>query len=96
MNGLSIPQSGSFFGFSIEMSVANQLIGKNSTTLFVPFLNLMNIIAERAGAVHIRVGGNTQETAYMVDSLPNGEFLEKDHEDASNPVRSRRYLVVYA
>lgn len=25
MNGLSIPQSGSFFGFSIEMSVANQL-----------------------------------------------------------------------
>ncbi|CDO76007.1 Glycoside Hydrolase Family 79 protein [Trametes cinnabarina] len=85
MNGLSIPQRGSFFGFSIEMSVANQLIGKNSTTLFVPFLNLMNIVAERAGAVHIRVGGNTQETAYMVDSLPNGEFLEKDHEDASNP-----------
>lgn len=53
----------------------------------------MNIVAERAGAVHIRVGGNTQETAYMVDSLPNGEFLEKDHEDASNPVRLSGLLV---
>ncbi len=25
MNGLSVPQQGNFFGFSIEMSVANQL-----------------------------------------------------------------------
>ena len=55
--------------------------------LHVPFLNLMNIVAERAGAVHIRVGGNTQETAFMVDSLPDGKILAKDKEDASNPVR---------
>ena len=52
----------------------------------VPFLNFMSIIAERAGGVHIRVGGNTQETAYMVDSLPDGKILEKDKEDATNPV----------
>ncbi|KAI0651080.1 glycoside hydrolase family 79 protein [Trametes meyenii] len=82
MNGLSIPQAGTFFGFSIEMSVANQL---SKTTLFVQFLNLMNIIAQRAGAVHIRVGGNTQETAFLVDELADGKMMEKDKEDASNP-----------
>lgn len=47
----------------------------------------MSIIASVAGEVHVRVGGNTQETAYMVDSLPDGKFLEKNKEDASNPVR---------
>ncbi|KAI1796295.1 glycoside hydrolase family 79 protein [Ganoderma leucocontextum] len=85
MNGLSVPQQGNFFGFSIEMSVANQLIGTSSTNLHVPFLNFMSIIASIAGEVHVRVGGNTQETAYMVDSLPDGKFLEKNKEDASNP-----------
>ncbi|KAI0823157.1 hypothetical protein BC628DRAFT_1325396 [Trametes gibbosa] len=85
LNGLSIPQSGSFFGFSIEMSVAIQLIGTNSTRLFVPFLNLMALLVERGGAVHVRVGGNTQETAFMVDSFPDGKIMEKDKEDASNP-----------
>ena len=52
----------------------------------VPFLNFMSIVAERAGAVHVRVGGNTQDTAYVVDSLPDGKFLEKNKEDSSNPV----------
>ncbi|KAI0830343.1 glycoside hydrolase family 79 protein [Trametes gibbosa] len=85
MNGLSIPQHGTFFGFSIEMSVANQLIGTNGTTLNPEFLNLMNIVAQRAGAVHIRVGGNTQETAFLVDQLADGKMMEKDKEDASNP-----------
>ncbi|EIW64921.1 glycoside hydrolase family 79 protein [Trametes versicolor FP-101664 SS1] len=82
MNALSIPQHGTFFGFSIEMSVANQL---SETTLFPQFLNLMNTVAQRAGAVHIRVGGNTQETAFLVESLPDGAMIEKDKEDASNP-----------
>ncbi|KAI0772366.1 glycoside hydrolase family 79 protein [Trametes elegans] len=79
------PRTRSFFGFSIEMSVATQLIGTNGTTLHVPFLNLMNIVAQRAGAVHIRVGGNTQETAYIVDHLDDGKMMEKNKEDASNP-----------
>jgi hypothetical protein len=52
----------------------------------VPFLNLMANIKDRAGALHIRVGGNTQETATMVDSLPNGEILSKDNDDTNNPV----------
>ena len=47
----------------------------------------MSIIAEKAGAVNVRVGGNTQETAFVVDSLADGKMIEKDKEDASNPVR---------
>ncbi|KAI0311516.1 hypothetical protein OF83DRAFT_751031 [Amylostereum chailletii] len=41
ITGLSIPQKGAFFGFSVEMSVANHVLGKNSTVLQVPFLNLL-------------------------------------------------------
>ena len=50
-------------------------------------MNYMSIIAEKAGAVNVRVGGNTQETAFVVDSLADGKMIEKDKEDASNPVR---------
>ena len=58
-----------------------------SLDIKVPFLNYMSIIAEKAGAVHVRVGGNTQETAFVVPSLADGKMIEKDKEDASNPVR---------
>lgn len=53
----------------------------------MPFLNLMSLLAQKAGAVHVRVGGNTQETAFLVDSFPDGGVLEKDNGDKSNPVR---------
>ena len=62
-----------------------------SLDIKVPFLNYMSIIAEKAGAVHVRVGGNTQETAFVVDSLPDGGIIEKNKEDASNPVRTKSY-----
>ncbi|KAJ7457799.1 glycoside hydrolase family 79 protein [Mycena latifolia] len=75
---LSIKQKGSFIGFSIEMSVTNQVLGKNSTFIQVPFLNLMGNIQQRAGSVMIRVGGNTQESATLVDVLDNGRILEKN------------------
>ncbi|KAF7336209.1 Glyco-hydro-79C domain-containing protein [Mycena venus] len=75
---LSIKQKGSFFGFSIEMSVTNQVLGKNSTFLQVPFLNLMANIVQRAGSVMVRVGGNTQESAKLVDTLRNGRVLAKN------------------
>ncbi|EMD31069.1 glycoside hydrolase family 79 protein [Gelatoporia subvermispora B] len=71
---LSMPHAGPFLGFSIEMSVVNQV---SETYLQVPFLNLMALVADRAGGVHIRVGGNSQENATMVPSLPNGAILEK-------------------
>ncbi len=47
----------------------------------------MSIMRDRAGRVNIRVGGNTQETAVLVDSLPDGAMIEKDKADTSNPVR---------
>lgn len=58
------------------------------TFLQVPFLNLLATVADRAGSVRIRVGGNTQETATLVDSLPDYEIIAKDKEDATNPVSS--------
>ncbi|KAG6872145.1 hypothetical protein C0995_012556 [Termitomyces sp. Mi166 len=92
---LSQPQNGSFIGFSIEMSVVNQVLGTNSTLLQVPFLNLMANLQERSGRVNIRVGGNTQETARMVDSTPDGKILEKNITGASNPASPHR-IVAYA
>ncbi|EKM76173.1 hypothetical protein AGABI1DRAFT_115938 [Agaricus bisporus var. burnettii JB137-S8] len=76
---LSIPhKTASFFGFSIEMSVINQVLGKNSSHLQVPFLNLISNLQERAGHVLIRLGGNTQEYAVMVDQLENGRAIAKE------------------
>jgi hypothetical protein len=56
------------------------------TLLQVPFLNLMAILKQRGGEVHIRVGGNTQETATIVDSIPGGRVLTKAKGNSSNPV----------
>lgn len=57
-----------------------------STHLNVPFLNLMALIADRAGEVQVRVGGNTQDYAKMVDSTSDGRVLEKEQVDTNNPV----------
>jgi hypothetical protein len=40
----------------------------------------------RAGGVTIRIGGNTQETASLVDSLPNGKAITKTNGTTTNPV----------
>lgn len=58
----------------------------SSTFLQVPFLNLMSLLKQRAGGVHIRVGGNTQEVATIVDSLPDGKILQKGNINPNNPV----------
>ncbi|EJF60218.1 hypothetical protein DICSQDRAFT_137837 [Dichomitus squalens LYAD-421 SS1] len=60
-------------------------VGKNASFIQVPFLNLLATVADRAGRVRIRVGGNTQETATLVDSLPDNEMIAKDKTDATNP-----------
>ncbi len=52
----------------------------------------MALVTDRAGRVHLRVGGNTQETAVLVDSLPDGLAIEKDKADSSNPVCNHHYL----
>ncbi|KAH8977414.1 hypothetical protein EDB92DRAFT_1999798 [Lactarius akahatsu] len=51
----------------------------------VPFLNLMANLVERVGWVQVRVGGNSQENAELVESLPNGAMLAKDTNNTSNP-----------
>lgn len=83
-NGLSIEHS-NFIGFSIEMSVVDQVIGINGSFLFPPFLNLMALMVERSAAISVRVGGNTQEQAVVVDSLPNNKAVAKNKTDTTNP-----------
>ena len=56
----------------------------------------MSLIVERAGSVHIRVGGNTQEDAYIVDSLADGKILEKGPKDPSVPVRLMVHNTLFA
>ncbi|EIW83853.1 glycoside hydrolase family 79 protein [Coniophora puteana RWD-64-598 SS2] len=101
VNGLSIPQSGAFMGFSIEFSVISYvcelaqrsyLTPSHSKYLQVPFLNLMALIRDRAGEVRIRIGGNSQETASLVDSLDDGKMIEK-HEVILNDTTQTPSLV---
>ena len=51
-------------------------------------MNLLANIVERAGWVQIRVGGNTQESAVLVESLPNGIILQKDKENVSGTTQT--------
>ncbi len=52
-------------------------------------------IQQRAGSVVIRVGGNTQETAVLVDETPGGRILEKDPSKMTNPVRHSQPLCLF-
>ncbi|KAK7018564.1 Glyco-hydro-79C domain-containing protein [Favolaschia claudopus] len=99
--GLSIKHKGRFFGFSVEMSVANQVLGKNSSLIQVPFLNLMANIVNRAGSVMVRVGGNSQESAELVadDAIPDGRIITKNLTGVTGttqtpPLEYRRDLLV--
>jgi hypothetical protein len=76
---LSIPQKGNFLGFSIELSVADVVLGKSPTTLKVPFLNYMANIQNRAGQGPIvRVGGNTQDSSTIfAGGLPDDAEIQK-------------------
>lgn len=67
----------------------------NSSFIQVPFLNLMANLVQRSGGVQIRVGGNTQETAVMVESTPDGRILEKDKSGVTNPVCSEALRVLF-
>ncbi|KAI4522012.1 glycoside hydrolase family 79 protein [Schizophyllum commune Loenen D] len=70
------------------MSVINQVIGRNSTHLQPPFLNLMQTLVERGGPVRIRLGGNTQEFAFMVDDLGDGKAVSKQKAETNNPTET--------
>jgi hypothetical protein len=76
---LSIPQQGNFLGFSIELSVAESVLGRNGNTVKTEFLNYMANIKNRAGrGPLIRVGGNTQDTASIYpEGFPDGSEVQK-------------------
>ncbi len=44
-------------------------------------------IQERAGSVLVRLGGNTQEYAAMVDTLPDGHTISKQKAAVQQTVR---------
>ncbi|KAL0954363.1 hypothetical protein HGRIS_003354 [Hohenbuehelia grisea] len=92
VTGLSVRQSGTFYGFSIEMSVVNQVLGKNSSFIQVPFLNLMGQLQHRAGAVHIRCGGNTQEFATYIEHLDHDAAIAKERANLQNPTQTPAVL----
>ena len=58
----------------------------SSSFLQVPFLNLMSSVAQRSGQVNIRVGGNTQDYATLVSSLPDGVMIQKEQTGNTDPV----------
>ena len=62
-------------------------MGKNSSLIYVPFLNLMSTLASRGGEVHVRVGGTTQDYASLVDALPqaNGSDVQQLAGNNTNP-----------
>uniref|UniRef100_A0A8H7XVC6 Beta-glucuronidase C-terminal domain-containing protein n=1 Tax=Psilocybe cubensis TaxID=181762 RepID=A0A8H7XVC6_PSICU len=55
----------------------------------------MSNIQSRAGRIYIRVGGNTQETAVLVDRTSDGRILEKDLSNVTNPVRLNHPQLLY-
>lgn len=76
---LSKPHKGNFLGFSIELSVANNILGKTGGTLKPQFLNYLANIRNRAGdGPIVRVGGNTQDSSTLyLDGFSNGDSIEK-------------------
>ncbi|KAG6856828.1 hypothetical protein H0H87_000305 [Tephrocybe sp. NHM501043] len=58
--------------------VGRVAIGDNSSYLPLPFVNLLEQVQQRAGGVHIRIGGNTQDLAYHVESIDNGHATAQE------------------
>lgn len=63
-------------------------MGRNSSHIQIPFLNLLGNIQQRAGGVHIRLGGNTQDSAQFADNLELGKMIEKDKSSLENPTQT--------
>ncbi|EJD02698.1 uncharacterized protein FOMMEDRAFT_140601 [Fomitiporia mediterranea MF3/22] len=90
MSGLSIGIPGHFGGFSIELSIADKLLGSDGDHLNPIFLNLMSTLTSRAGMLYLRIGGNTQDKAtILADGLPDGKTIEKADDNASTTFTPR-------
>lgn len=76
---LSRPIRGNLLGFSVELSVADQVLGTTGQVLKPQFLNYLANIQQRAGVgPQVRVGGNSQEgSSIFVEGTSNGRLIEK-------------------
>lgn len=92
--GASIGQKGSFLGFSVELSIADAILGYNSTVLNPPLLNYLANLKERAGhGPTVRVGGNSQDESAMFDTTFTDAFghqrmIQKWRVDNGNPTET--------
>ncbi|KAG9013661.1 hypothetical protein FRB94_001223 [Tulasnella sp. JGI-2019a] len=69
VQGLSKPQRSDFVGISLEMSISDNIIGRNGTFVNPIFLNYIQNLRARSGMISIRIGGNSQEKATLVPAI---------------------------
>ncbi|EJD52331.1 hypothetical protein AURDEDRAFT_81890 [Auricularia subglabra TFB-10046 SS5] len=81
---ITVPVLGSFLGISIEMVYVEDVIGPNKDGVHPEFLNFMSTIKARGGEPYLRLGGNSQEKAYLVDSIPGGKATAKETNPGMN------------
>jgi len=94
MANLSMQHFGHFAGFSLELSVANHLIGSDGTHINPIFMNLLGTITSRSGKIWLRVGGNTQDRATVIPGgLPNGVAIEKLPGEAADNTKTPTLLL---
>ncbi|PAV18473.1 glycoside hydrolase family 79 [Pyrrhoderma noxium] len=78
MDGLSKSISGDYFGFSLELSVSNHLLGTDGNLINPVFLNLLSTVISRSQDLMVRIGGNSQEQSVLVSGgLSDGNMIEK-------------------
>ncbi|CAE6487374.1 unnamed protein product [Rhizoctonia solani] len=89
--GASIHISGPYLGFSIGLSVSDRVIGKNSSVLAVPFLNHIVNVANHAGAVRVRVGGNGAQISswFVITKVLKSNRLRKNNPASGGTARRR-------
>ena len=76
---LSKPIRGNLLGFSVELSIADSILGTTGEILKPQFLNYLANIQQRSGVgPQVRVGGNSQEgSSIFVEGTANGRIIEK-------------------
>lgn len=76
---LSKPIRGNLLGFSVELSIADTILGTTGEVLKPQFLNYLANIQQRSGVgPQVRVGGNSQEgSSIFVEGTSNGRIIEK-------------------
>ncbi|KAG8936126.1 hypothetical protein FRC03_011160 [Tulasnella sp. 419] len=84
--GLSKKMRSDYVGISIELSIANRILGRNATWLNPEFLNHLQNLRARSGSVSVRLGGNSQEKGTLVPSLaPWAHDIINKTEDLTKP-----------